>query len=115
MKNTARLSGRVTVVVAGLLSAGAVALAVAPLAQADPADDQYLQTLQRHGIGWPSGSDGMMINVGHAVCQDWSAGDTLAQTVGDVQKTLGLSNNGSGTIIGAATAAYCPEFRSKLP
>lgn len=115
MKNTARLSGPVALAVAGLLGAGVFGVAVAPLASADPADDQYLQTLQRHGIGWPSGSEGTMINVGHAVCTDWSAGDTLAQTVGDVSKTLGLSNNGSGTIIGAATAAYCPEFRSKLP
>jgi hypothetical protein len=55
-----------------------------------------------------------MINVGHAVCQDWAGGDTMAQTVADVQKALGLSTNGSGTVIGAATAAYCPEFRSKL-
>ncbi|OBI39388.1 hypothetical protein A5708_03865 [Mycobacterium colombiense] len=102
--------GPVAVAVAGLIS-----IAVAPMASADPADDQYLHTLQQHGIGWPNGSEQAMINVGHAVCQDWAGGDTLAQTVGDVQKTLGLSNNGSGTIVGAATAAYCPEFRSKIP
>lgn len=110
MKNMARLAGPLAVVVAGV-----VGVVTAPISSADPADDQYLHTLQQHGIGWPSGSEQTMINVGHAVCQDWAGGDTLAQTVGDVQKTLGLSNNGSGTIIGAATAAYCPEFRSKIP
>lgn len=110
MKNTARWAGPVAAAVVGV-----VGIAAAPTAGADPADDQYLNSLQQHGIGWPSGSEEAMIRVGHAVCQDWAGGDTLAQTVGDVQKTLGLSNNGSGTIIGAATAAYCPEFRSKIP
>lgn len=55
-----------------------------------------------------------MINVGHAVCADWAGGDTMAQTVDDVQKALGVSTNGAGTVIGAATASYCPEFRSKM-
>jgi uncharacterized protein DUF732 len=110
MKNTARLTGTVAFVVAGV-----VGIAVAPTASADAADDQYLHTLQQHGLGWPSGQDQMMIDVGHAVCRDWSAGDTMSQTLGDVKKTLGLSNNGSGTIIGAATVAYCPEFRSQIP
>jgi hypothetical protein len=109
MKNMARLTGPIAVVVAGV-----VGVATAPIASADPADDQYLHTLQQHGLGWPSGQDQMMIDVGHAVCQDWTAGDTMAQTAKDVQKATGLSSNGSGTIIGAATAAYCPEFRSKM-
>lgn len=110
MKNAAGLTGSVAVIVAGVFGIAAPAIA-----RADAADDQYLHTLQQHGIGWPSGSEQTMINIGHAVCQDWAGGDTLAQTVGDVSKTTGLSNNGSGTIIGAATAAYCPEFRNKIP
>jgi hypothetical protein len=55
-----------------------------------------------------------MINVGHAVCQDFDGGDTMAQTVGDVKKALGVSNPGAGTIVGAAIANYCPENRSKM-
>lgn len=109
MKSMARLTGSVAIVLAGV-----VVVAAAPIASADPADDQYLQTLQQHGLGWPSGSDQMMIDVGHAVCQDWAGGDTMAQTAKDVQKATGLSSNGSGTIIGAATVAYCPEFRTKM-
>lgn len=109
MKNTAWLSGPIAVVLTGV-----VAFAAAAPANADPADDNYLRALQQRGLGWPAGSDQTMIDVGHAVCQDWAGGDTLAQTVGDVQKSLGLSSNGSGTIVGAATAAYCPEFRSKM-
>jgi hypothetical protein len=108
MKNMARLPGMVAVVVAGVVGVAA------PVAHADPADDQYLHTLQQHGLGWPSGSEQTMIDVGHAVCQDWTNGNTMAQTAKDVQKATGLSSSGSGTIIGAATVSYCPEFRSKM-
>ncbi|HTX97318.1 MAG TPA: DUF732 domain-containing protein [Mycobacterium sp.] len=109
MKNAARLPGPIAVVLVGI-----GLFAAAPAANADPADDNYLRALHQRGLSWPNGSDQMMINVGHAVCQDWAAGDTMAQTVDDVQKSLGLSTNGAGSVIGAATAAYCPEFRSKI-
>jgi len=109
MKNTARLSGPIAVVLAGV-----VAFAAAPTAKADPADDAYLRALQQRGLSWANGADPTMISVGHAVCQDWVAGDTMAQTVDDVKKALGLSDNGAGSVIGAATGSYCPEFRSKL-
>jgi hypothetical protein len=109
MKNIALLPGTVALVMTGL-----VGIAAVPIARADAPDDQYLHILQQHGLGWPSGSEQMMIDVGHAVCQDWSAGDTMAQIAKDVGKATALSSNGSGTIIGAATVAYCPEFRSKM-
>jgi hypothetical protein len=109
MKHTARLAGPIAAAVAGF-----IAVAAAPTASADPADDAYLQTLQQHGLSWANGADGTMINVGHAVCSDFAGGDTMAQTVQDVKKSLGLSNNGAGTIIGAAVANYCPENRSKM-
>jgi Protein of unknown function (DUF732) len=109
MKNTARLAGPIAAAVAGLVS-----IAAAPTASADPADDAYLQTLQQHGLGWANGADGTMTNVGHAVCSDFAGGDTMSQTVQDVKKSLGLSNSGAGTIIGAAVANYCPENRSKM-
>jgi hypothetical protein len=109
MKNTARLAGPIAAVVAGLIAIGA-----APTASADPADDSYLQNLQQHGLSWAPGADGTMINVGHAVCQDFDGGDTLAQAVGDVKKSLGVSNGGAGTIVGAAVANYCPANRSKM-
>src|SRR3984957_5799725 len=106
MKNAQRLAGPIAAVAVGL-----VAIAAAPTASADPADDAYLQTLQQHGLTWANGADGTMINVGHAVCSDFAGGDTMSQTVQDVKKSLGVSNNGAGTIIGAAVANYCPENR----
>ena len=108
MKNPARLTGAIAVALGGLC------MGAAPMASADIADDAYLQTLQQHGLGWANGADGTMINVGHAVCSDFAGGDTMSQTVQDVKKSLGLSNSGAGTIIGAAVANYCPENRSKM-
>jgi hypothetical protein len=109
MKKTARLAGPLAVVVAGV-----VGIAIAPIASADPADDQYLQTLRTRGLGWANGADQTMINVGHAVCTDFDGGDTAAQTIGDVKKSVGLSSGGANIIVGAAVAAYCPQNRAKL-
>jgi hypothetical protein len=109
MKNPARLTGAIAVALGGLC------MGAAPIANADIADDAYLHALTQNGITWANGSDSTMISVGHAVCQDWSGGNTLDQTVTDVRKALGLSDGGTGTVIGAATAAYCPQYQSKLP
>lgn len=109
MNITARLSGPIAVGLAAF-----VVVATAPTANADPADDNFLRALTQRGLSWPGCNDQTMINVGHAVCADWAGGDTMAQTVDDVQKALGVSTNGAGTVIGAATASYCPEFRSKM-
>lgn len=110
MKKAARLTGPVAVVVAGVVGI----VTAAPIANADPADDQYLQTLKTRGIGWAAGADQTMINIGHAVCTDFDGGDTAAQTIGDVKKSVGLSSGGASIIVGAAVAAYCPQNRSKL-
>jgi Protein of unknown function (DUF732) len=109
MKNTAWLAGPIAAVVTGLC-----AIAAVPIAHADGADDNYLQVLRQRGLSWADGQDQTMINVGHAVCTDFAGGDTMQQTVGDVKKALGVSNNGAGSIVGAAVAAYCPENRSKM-
>lgn len=113
MKNTALRAGSMAAMVAGLLGA-VVVHAGTPVAKADPSDDNYLHILQQRGLSWAQGQDQTMINVGHAVCADFAGGDTMEQTVGDVKKALGVSNNGAGSIVGAAVAAYCPENRSKL-
>src|SRR6201999_3825319 len=96
MKSMARLTGLVAVVVAGF-----VGLAAAPVASADPADDQYLHILQQHGLGWPSGQEQMMIDVGHAVCTDWAGGATMKQIATEVQKATGLSSKRTGCATGA--------------
>jgi Protein of unknown function (DUF732) len=94
---------------------GSSAAIAAPLANADTVDDAYLHALRQGGLSWAPGSDQKMINLGHAVCTDWAGGNSLDQTVADVKNSLGLSDGGTGTLLGAATASYCPQYQSKLP
>ena len=88
------------------------AVVTAPLAHAD-ADSAYLGALSGHGITWSS--DSTVIAVGHAVCTDWAAGNTLQQTYSDVRSALtNLSDDSVAFLIGAATGAYCPQYESKV-
>ncbi|WP_374021951.1 DUF732 domain-containing protein [Mycobacterium sp. HNNTM2301] len=107
MKKLARLTGPVA---AGLVSMAVVA---APMANADATDDVFLQALGQQGISFPNLSSQTVVNAGHGVCQDWSNGATLAQTMADVKSGLGLTDNNSGYFIGAATQSYCPQYVSK--
>ncbi len=106
MKNVTRLTGMVAAILGGIFIA-------APIANADQTDDIYLHALTQGGISWANGSDQTMITLGHAVCTDWSEGATQEQTVADVKKALGLSDSGTGYIVGAATQSYCPQYMSR--
>ena len=108
MKNTARLTGPLAAVL------GAAALIAAPIANADTADDAFLQTLTKSGITWPNGSDQAMVKVGHAVCTDWANGFTFEQTLADAKSGLGLDDKPAAQIMGAATGVYCPQYESKF-
>ena len=83
MKNMAWVAGLAAAII------GSSAAVAAPVANADPTDDAYLHALTQGGLSWDAGSEQKMISVGHAVCTDWSGGNTLAQTVADV-KLAGL-------------------------
>ncbi|OBH86946.1 hypothetical protein A5681_14385 [Mycobacterium scrofulaceum] len=107
MKNTARLTCSVA---AGMASMAVIA---APMANADATDDVFLQALGQQGISFPNLSNQTVVNAGHGVCQDWTNGATLAQTLADVKSALGLTDNNSGYFIGAATQSYCPQYVSK--
>ena len=106
MKNVTWLTGTVAAILGGIVIA-------APIANADQTDDIFLQALTQGGISWANGSDQMMVTMGHAVCKDWSDGATQEQTVADVKKALGLSDSGTGYLVGAATQSYCPQYMSR--
>lgn len=107
MKNSARLTGPVAALLAGM------AVSAAPFANAGATDDVFLQALGQQGITFTNLSNQTVVNVGHGVCQDWANGATLPQTLSDVKGALGLSDNNSGYFIGAATQSYCPQYVSK--
>lgn len=94
---------------------GGIAVMTAPIASADATDDAYLQTLKDKGITWASGSDQTMVQIGHAVCTDWSKGFTFEQTLADAKSGLPqLADTSLAKIMGAATGSYCPQYSSKF-
>jgi Protein of unknown function (DUF732) len=109
MKNTARLTGPLAAVL------GSMALLAAPVAGADSADQAYLQTLKDNGITWANGSDQTMVQMGRAVCADWSKGLTFEQTLADAKSALPqLADASVAKIMGTATGVYCPQYSSKF-
>lgn len=109
MKRTARLTGPLAAVLGG------IAVITAPTANADSTDDAYLQALRDKGITWPIGSDQTMLQIGHAVCGDWSKGFTFDQTLADAKSALPqLADASIAKIMGLATGTYCPQFSSKF-
>jgi Protein of unknown function (DUF732) len=92
----------------------AITLVTAPIASAGP-EDNFLQVLSENGIKWPQGKDQAVIETGKAVCQDWSNGATFNQEVGDLKGATNWSDYQIGVFIGASTAAFCPQYKSKLP
>jgi Protein of unknown function (DUF732) len=109
MKRHARLTGALAAVLGG------IAVITAPIANADSADDAYLSTLKDKGITWPSSADQTMVQIGHAVCTDWSKGFTFEQTLADAKSGLPqLADASLAKILGAATGVYCPQYSSKF-
>ncbi|WP_419884410.1 DUF732 domain-containing protein [Mycobacterium scrofulaceum] len=76
-------------------------------------EDVVRRVRVRHGRGDDGHAGQTVVNAGHGVCQDWTNGATLAQTLADVKSALGLTDNNSGYFIGAATQSYCPQYVSK--
>ena len=106
MKHPLKLAGSVAV---GL---SAAALIWAPLASADATDDAFLGALEEQGVTWPGATPDNQIAAGKGVCQDWAAGATFKQEVTSLTPHLSAEN--AAFLIGAATAAYCPEYESKV-
>ncbi|KUI16249.1 hypothetical protein AU193_15910 [Mycobacterium sp. GA-1285] len=87
------------------------ALATAPLVAAAP-EDAFLDALEQQGVTWEGATPANMIAAGEGVCQDWSNGATFAQEVASLEPHLGTED--AAFLIGAATAAFCPQYESKL-
>lgn len=82
------------------------------MAGADAADDAFVGVLTEQGVTWPGATPDNMVAAGRGVCQDWEAGATFEQEVTSL--TPNLSAEDAAFLIGAATAAYCPEYESKV-
>jgi hypothetical protein len=106
MNHLLKLAGSVAV---GL---SAAAFICAPLAAADSTDDAFLGALSEQGVTWPGATPENQIAAGKGVCQDWAAGATFEQEVSSLVPNL--TPEDAAFLIGAATAAYCPQYESKV-
>jgi hypothetical protein len=106
MKHSLKIAGSVVGAFA------AAALICAPIAAADTADDAFLGALTEQGVTWPGATPDNQIAAGKGVCQDWAAGATFEQEVTSL--TPNLTAEDAAFLIGAATAAYCPQYESKV-
>ena len=104
---------RLSRVGAAAVACAAVALATAPFAAAAPSDD-FLDLIADDGISWAPEDTPAVIDTGHAVCTDWDNGASFSKEVADLQSVTDWTDGQIGTFIGAATGAFCPEYRYKL-
>ena len=102
-----------SVKIAGAVAAGlaAAAFASAPLAAASP-ESNFLDALETQGVTWEGATPANMVAAGQGVCQDWGNGATFAQEVASLEPHLDTED--AAFLIGAATAAFCPQHESKI-
>ena len=94
-----------------IAGAAAAALMGAGTAAADVNDVAFIDTLASRGIGATNGGDLTLIKWGMAVCVGIAAGDTPTQVANMIYAKTPLSGYDSNYFVGAAVAAYCPQFR----
>jgi hypothetical protein len=90
----------------------AAALVCAPLAAAGPEEDIFIDAVTEQGVTWPGATPANMVAAGKGVCQDWASGATFEQEVGSLSEHLAVED--AAFLIGAATAAFCPQHESKV-
>lgn len=104
---------KLSVKLAGSVAAGltAAALVCAPFAAASP-EDSFINAVTEQGITWPGATPANMVAAGQGVCQDWANGASFEQEVDSL--TAHLSAEDAAFLIGAATAAFCPQYKAKV-
>ena len=93
---------------------GALALlslvAVAPVAQADGVDSQFLNTLKSKDINFSSPQAAIL--AGHQVCNELDAGLQKGDVANNVSRTSNLDGYHAGFFVGLSIAAFCPRHHS---
>lgn len=88
------------------------AITLAPVASANPQDDEFLQAMSSVGLVSDDGPGGLLREA-HQVCADRASGYSDLITATRVSKgNPGLGMDGAGFIVAAAEHVYCPQFSS---
>jgi hypothetical protein len=96
----------------GVASIGLVA--AAPIAHADPTDQNFLAALKAEGIS-DQISPAHAIEAGHFVCVKLDNGASPTEVVNDVLYSSNMPAYHSGFFVGAAIDAYCPRHKDDIP
>ncbi len=89
---------------------GLTTVSVAPAAQADGVDGQFLNALQSHAINF--GSPQAAIAAAHQVCNELDSGRQKADVANEVTGSSNLDGYHAGYFVGVSVAAYCPRHHS---
>ena len=102
-----------------LLAATVAALALAGCgnepAEPDPAaaDAVFSQYVQDQGLT-AHGDVAKLEHNAHLICRSYADGLTFPDVLSAIMQG-GWSSSDAGEMIGAATAAYCPQYKDKTP
>jgi hypothetical protein len=74
-------------------------------------DKIYLTQYREH---FPGGTDEAAIRIGHSVCDAYRAGTSFIGEVAYIRSANpSITAGQAGSLIGASTASYCPEFNNR--
>ncbi|MFI5510888.1 serine/threonine-protein kinase [Mycobacterium sp. NPDC051804] len=82
-----------------------------PVSDTSP-ENAFIGALNGQGVTWPGATPANMVAAGRGVCTDWDAGATFDQEVASL--TPHMSAEDAAFLIGASTAAFCPQYEWKV-
>jgi hypothetical protein len=86
-------------------------VALAPVANATPEDDQYLAILKERNFG---GDPDKLIGYAHDACDNYGTPELFVAQV-DHMQAIGYTETQTKIIIGLGMQAYCPDKLPKVP
>lgn len=95
-----------------LLLAVVSVLVFAATAQADTAEENFLDSLKANGIVFTVRNDGLA--VGHFVCAELFAGETTRSVSGLIQDKASMTSKKADVVVAQSVAAFCPSLTKTL-
>jgi len=105
---------RASLTATAILAAGTV-VGLPALAQADVADDHFLQALDGYGLQYGTLESAILVAKAY-VCDQLNnnPGETINDVVFGVANNTNWSSADSAFFTGSAIAAYCPQYQSMV-
>lgn len=75
-------------------------------------DQAYIAALDDEGISYPSEQNA--IQVGHLVCESFDEGNDFVAIAMELYTSSQMDAYQSGYVVGAAVAAFCPEYLDQI-